>query len=100
MGDARLKTTTKTIPFVATMVLVGATATTWASSAHADSKVGNGGDAVVCLTPEGALQSVRLLDFYEGEVFRGITAALTAATDDPTEKAVAALQRLARLDPE
>src|SRR5687767_5035266 len=64
-----------------------------------DSKVGNGGDAVVCKDAAGAIRTVRLLDFYEGEIFRGLVPELGPAELTPVEKAVYAFERLARLDP-
>lgn len=71
-----------------------------ASPAFGDSKVGNGGDAVVCSADDGTIKSVRVLDFYEGEFFRGLVPALGPASLAPIDKAVSAFQRMERFDPE
>lgn len=38
----------------------------------ANDRIGNGGDVVVCRTQDGKIQSVELLDFYEGRELRGM----------------------------
>lgn len=40
---------------------------------HAGHEQGNGGDAIVCLSPAGTIHSVGLLDLYEATAFRQLT---------------------------
>ena len=52
-------------------LILGIIALAFIQAAEAGPRViGNGGDAVVCRTPDGAIKSAELLDFYEARILR------------------------------
>jgi hypothetical protein len=62
-------------------------------------EAGNGGNVVVCRDGEGVIESVELLDYYEGrELSSKLHPALGPNSLTQIEKARYALQRLRRLD--
>lgn len=62
--------------------------------------VGNGGDAVVCEDSKQNLQSIELLDFYEGRILKGIVTDLGGDDLSVDQKITLALARLQRVSPE
>ena len=60
---------------------------------------GNGGDAVVCRTNSGNIESVRLLDYFEGEYNLGVKPSLGSDSLSVKQKVTVAIDRLKRLDP-
>lgn len=61
--------------------------------------VGNGGDVVVCENQAGVIQSIELLDFYEGRILKGIKTDFGPQARTVEEKVAAALTRLERVSP-
>jgi hypothetical protein len=61
--------------------------------------VGNGGDVIVCETQAGQLQSIELLDFYEGRVLKGIQTELGEIGLTIEQKIAFALERMKRVSP-
>jgi hypothetical protein len=61
--------------------------------------VGNGGDVIVCENQAGEMQSIELLDFYEGRVLKGIQTELGEASWSIERKIAYALERMKRVSP-
>lgn len=61
--------------------------------------VGNGGDVVLCEDIGGKIKSLKLLDFYEAQVLRGISVELGAKTLSVEEKVKYAISRIAHVSP-
>jgi len=62
------------------------------------SREGHGGDAVVCLNAQGAIESAELFDYYEARLGRDLTIDLSG--DSFVSKIQSAIDRLRVLDPE
>lgn len=79
-------------------------ATTLASAGHVlagegGSHVGNGGDVLVCKSPDSTLPTIELLDYYEARNFLGIQPNLGATELPVSAKVELVLARLSQLDP-
>ncbi|MBK7890572.1 MAG: hypothetical protein IPJ84_06930 [Bdellovibrionales bacterium] len=61
--------------------------------------VGNGGDVVVCENQAGVIESIELLDFYEGRILKGIKTDFGSQARTVDEKVATALARLERVSP-
>jgi hypothetical protein len=77
--------------------IIGAFALLLSVSALAGGSVGNDGDGVVCRAQDGTIQSVELLDYYEGRVQRGFDLSLGHPAEDFQIKINRILQNLSKL---
>lgn len=69
------------------------------TSAFAGEKGGNGGDGVVCRTPQGEIKSTELLDFYEARVLRDLKPELLSTSKTFEENLEILLQTLGSISP-
>lgn len=67
------------------------------SISFAGGSVGNGGDSIVCRKPDGSIQSIELLDYYEGRVQRGFSYSFGNLSENHLLKIDRILQKLSRV---